>query len=166
MSVAGKTAKTDALPSGRGSYIVWLHLAAPARMVVGRLGARDFAAGHYAYAGSARGPGGLATRLRHHLGIAPRPHWHLDYLRRQAKPREIWVLLDDRNHEHRLAARLAACKGAVLPVPGFGSSDCRCATHLFHFTRPLRLGTFNRLAGERGAHPLHTSPGALQCVFQ
>jgi Uri superfamily endonuclease len=26
-------------------------------------------------------------------------------------------------------------RGASVPIAGFGSSDCRCKTHLFFFTR-------------------------------
>ncbi len=52
---------------GQGSYILILHLNRPERIAVGKLGKCSFPAGYYTYVGSALGPGGLASRLKHHL---------------------------------------------------------------------------------------------------
>ena len=66
------------LPAAPGSYLLILHVAHPAAIVVGRFGKVAVASGWYLYTGSALGPGGLRGRLRHHLQPAPRPHWHID----------------------------------------------------------------------------------------
>ncbi len=74
----------NGFPSLPGTYALFLTLSAPAQLTIGKLGVFDFPAGEYVYMGSARGPGGLRARLRHHLRPAQRPHWHIDYLRTQA----------------------------------------------------------------------------------
>ena len=72
------------IPSIPGTYALFLTLSVPAELTIGKLGAFAFPAGWYVYTGSARGPGGLQARLRHHLRPASRPHWHIDHLRTQA----------------------------------------------------------------------------------
>ena len=104
---------------------------------VGRLGVLRLQPGFYVYVGSAFGPGGLAARLRHHVGIAQRPHWHVDTLRARAEIVAVWFTTDPRRREHAWARKIARLPGAQAPFPGFGSSDCDCPTHLFWFrTRP------------------------------
>lgn len=128
----------------RGTYVLLLELASPARIVIGSLGAFAFPAGWYAYAGSARGPGGLSARLRHHLRIAPRPHWHIDYLRARSRLAEIWYHCGREDREHQWARCLCAMAGTPPIALGFGSSDCRCGTHLIAFPQSPRMGRFRR----------------------
>jgi Uri superfamily endonuclease len=99
--------------------------------------------GCYLYVGSAFGPGGLAARIKHHRKIAARPHWHMDYLRAVCDLTEVWLTTGC--HEHTWAKAVAQLPDAVVPMPGFGSSDCRCATHLFWFTRRPSLRRFRKL---------------------
>lgn len=121
------------LGQSTGTYVLLLALPAPQRILVGRLGVLAFPSGWYAYAGSARGPGGLAARLRHHLRIARRPHWHVDYLRARSLIADIWYSPSQHSDEHRWTACLQAMAEMAPVAPGFGSSDCRCATHLVAF---------------------------------
>lgn len=121
------------LPSDRGTYILVLHLEAPTRLTVGKLGAFDFAAGWYAYVGSAFGSGGLRGRLKHHLTETAKPHWHIDYLRTATTVRDVWFLTSETRHEHIWSSRLQSLPGAAVPVPRFGASDCKCAAHLIYF---------------------------------
>ena len=67
---------------------------------------------------------------------ANRPHWHVDYLRLKGYIQEIWYGRGAYYDEHRWTARLRSMPHADVLVPGFGSSDCRCETHLVYF--PLR----------------------------
>ena len=113
-----------------GSYLLLLALTTPARLTVGRLGIFDFPAGRYAYAGSARGSGGLRARVARHLRAEKRLHWHIDYLAARAPIVEVWYTESSARLECRWAARLSALPGANIPVDGFGSSDCRCPSHL------------------------------------
>ncbi len=59
-------------------------------ITVGKFGELVFPAGDYMYLGSAMGPGGLFARLSHHLRVASKPHWHIDWLRQYAALPEIW----------------------------------------------------------------------------
>ncbi len=118
-----------------GSYVLALRLDAPHTLHVGRLGEFDFPAGWYLYAGSARGPGGLLARLARHgrrLGPDKRARWHVDYLREQAAWGGAWGRVAGERQECAWAAALRDLPGAQVVAPGFGSSDCRCPTHLVH----------------------------------
>lgn len=114
---------------------------------MGRLGRFDFAAGVYAYVGSAFGPGGLRSRLRRHLKARKPRRWHVDYLRAHAAIAAIWYGPDPR--EHDWAALLQGIKGAAIPVPGFGASDCSCPAHLFYLHQPLEPDLFQERIRQR-----------------
>ena len=129
---------------GPGTYILLLELRAVERIRVGKLGRHRFAAGHYAYVGSAFGPGGLAARLAHHLKTSASPHWHIDYLRPRAAVRAIWHARTDPHTEHQWARALMQLRGASVSVEGFGSSDCRCRAHLVHLPRRPRRRSLRR----------------------
>ena len=115
----------------KGTYALILYNSQTADITIGKLGKFNFAAGYYAYVGSAFGPGGLTARIRHHLKIAVRPHWHIDYLRAETQIIEIWYVIN--KVEHIWADWLNRLTGAQIPVKGFGCSDCRCLTHLFYY---------------------------------
>ena len=127
----------------KGTYILILRLKRSQSITVGRLGGRRFPAGYYAYAGSALGPGGLTARLKHHMTIADRPRWHVDYLRRVAGLHAVWMLEMNNRREHQWAGVLGQMTGAK-PVPGFGCSDCRCPAHLFYFKKCPDIRRFVR----------------------
>lgn len=118
------------LPVAPGSYLLILHVAHPAEIVIGRFGKVAVAPGWYLYTGSALGPGGLRGRLHHHLQPARRPYWHIDYLRQVGEVAEVWCVVDGRRWEHAWAAHLAQ-QATPAPCRGFGASDCRCAAHCF-----------------------------------
>lgn len=139
-----QTAASETIPRAGGTYALLLHLADAAAITIGRLGTFAFSAGWYVYVGSAFGPGGLAGRLSHHLHPAPKPHWHIDYLRQQAIIREIWLLADPVRFEHAWAERLKALPGARFPAPRFGASDCRCPAHLIGFDARPQFADFSQ----------------------
>lgn len=137
------TRPESGLPADRGTYILLLWLPLPAVVQVGSLGSFSFAAGTYAYVGSAFGPGGLRGRLRHHLAPVLKPHWHLDYLRiAGARVVEVWFCVSLTIQEHHWSDVLAALPGASLPVPRFGASDCTCRSHLYGFAARPTLADF------------------------
>jgi endonuclease-3 len=87
--------------------------------------------GHYFYTGSAMNA--LEARIGRHLSSRRKTHWHIDHLMAVAAIHRVHRLATgSRAAECRLAALLEREAGAV-PVPGFGCSDCRCGSHLFHF---------------------------------
>ena len=127
----------DHLPPEPGTYLLALAAAGPVTVTVGRLGRLTSAATRFLYVGSAHGPGGLRARVARHLRGGGRRHWHIDYLRPHVTPYAVWYVVDPVRHEHAWAAALAALPGLAIPLPGFGSSDCRCSTHLFSGSAPL-----------------------------
>jgi len=98
---------------------------------IGSLGEIRFRRGWHIYVGSARGPGGLARVARHQrfaLFRDRRSTWHVDYL--LASPsftlRHTVCGPTETDLECALADLLR-----IGAVPAFGSSDCRCGSHLF-----------------------------------
>lgn len=117
-----------------GTYLLELHLATPAQVVVGHLGQRDLPSGWYVYVGSALG--GLGARLRRHARLPKPRHWHIDALREVATLVAVTARLGPERIECQLAAHIGGLPGATIPVRRFGASDCRCGGHLFHFAGP------------------------------
>ncbi|MFQ5885830.1 MAG: DUF123 domain-containing protein [Anaerolineae bacterium] len=117
---------------GPGTYLLLLHLEEDREIEIGRLGSPFFPQGYYLYVGSARGPGGLRARLARHCRRVKHPRWHIDHLRGHASLVEIWAVESDERLECLWAQQLAQLSPA-RPIPHFGSSDCRCPSHLFHF---------------------------------
>ena len=126
----------------RGSYILVLHLSAKQKLPIGKLGTLTFPKGFYLYVGSAMGS--LTARLQRHMRKEKKDHWHIDSLRAVS---ESCYALPIRSSE-RLECELAEALGKVAHwrVPGFGSTDCSCETHLFGMDRdPLQSKNFHRL---------------------
>lgn len=105
-------------------------LAEPAGLVIGARGMRYFPAGYYCYVGSAHAH--LAKRLAHHQSREKKMHWHIDYLLQRARIINTETILTDRRLECEFSRAVARQAGPVV-MPGFGSSDCRCLTHLHYF---------------------------------
>lgn len=117
--MSGPWTKTaNELPNLPGAYALLITLAKAAA---------GFAPGRYAYLGSARGPGGIRARCARHLRQDKTRHWHVDRLTVVADVTALAIINGD---ECNLTERLLA-NAATVPVPGFGSSDCRtCPAHL------------------------------------
>lgn len=125
--------KSAIAPRLSGTYALVLESLSDAQLQVGRRGILLIHPGFYVYVGSAFGSGGLQARLSHHLGPALRPHWHIDYLRRKAKLVAVWYRCGRTRREHTWARALRNVPGSSVPLRGFGSSDCKCESHLFFF---------------------------------
>ncbi len=113
-----------------GVYQLRIRLRWSVTMEVGALGRRRFSAGWYVYTGSARS--GLTQRVRRHLRREKRRHWHIDYLLAVADRVEAFVLPGSDVTECELHQELS---GGRCAIRGFGSSDCRCLSHLAYFPR-------------------------------
>jgi Uri superfamily endonuclease len=136
-----------------GTYALVLRSSTWSRLRVGRLGELRVRPGFYVYVGSAFGPGGVRARVRRHWRGSRRPHWHVDHLRSAAEPNAVWYSHDEVRREHTWAALLGKARGATLPLPRFGASDCDCASHLFFFESPPSLDAFRRRV--RAGFPAH-----------
>ena len=133
----------DHLKSRPGTYALLLALDAPVELEVGRLGQILFESPYYLYVGSAFGPGGLRARIGHHTQPVRYPHWHIDYLRQVADVVGIWFTADRERFECAWANAALAIRGATQ-VTRFGSSDCRCQSHLVAVSRLPSVTAFRR----------------------
>jgi len=127
----------------KGVYILVVSVSKDINVNVGALGSVNFEKGLYVYVGSAQND--LEKRVARHLRRTKQKFWHIDYL------------LDDANVEvlkvyYKKAGRSEECRVAnkigerCVPIKGFGSSDCKCKSHLFklencQFLRELMFET-------------------------
>ncbi len=129
----------DAAP---GTYIFLLHNKAQITVRVGRLREILFEPGYYLYVGSAFGPGGVRARVLRHCRRQKPLHWHIDYLSAVTTPLGAWYSHATTPLEHEWAGLLQAMDG-FLPLVGFGCSDCKCVSHLFHTVAQPNLTQFS-----------------------
>jgi len=114
---------------GKGTYIIILYMNMGKSIQIGALGKYKFKRGYYAYVGSAFGPGGLKSRVKHHIEPKKSYHWHIDFLNPVVK--EVWVSDHGARFEHAWATALG--ETASNKILGFGCSDCSCESHLLYF---------------------------------
>ncbi len=112
------------LPATGGAYALLLQLDAHLD-----LPGASLTPGNYVYAGSAYGPGGIRARVARHARSEKASHWHIDRLTPVAALAGVLALPGGR--ECDVIARIEREGKSSVPIPGFGSSDCRvCAAHL------------------------------------
>ena len=117
----------------KGSYVLIIENREDRSIEVGKLGVIHFRRGFYAYTGSAMG--GIEARLDRHLRQEKRMFWHIDYILAEMNIVGL-IFSETKNSKDRyecaIARRLAS---SFEPIESFGSSDCRCRSHLFYSTR-------------------------------
>jgi Uri superfamily endonuclease len=119
-----------------GTYALIFQSHANARAQIGRWRGIGIMPGYYVYVGSAFGPGGVRARVSRHLRTDKPRHWHIDYLRDYVTPLAVWISYEPEHHEHGWAQILFDTL-EMTPIQGFGCSDCKCHSHLFHtLTKP------------------------------
>ncbi len=111
------------------TYLLFLKLPKMTNIPVGKLGQFSFPPGQYIYVGRAKK--NLKNRLERHQRENKTLRWHIDYLLQYAKLETI--ITYDGNDECGLARHLSCQQGITTPVYKFGSSDCSCESHLFHW---------------------------------
>jgi len=118
-----------------GLYQLWIELARPISLRVGRLARFRFQAGWYVYTGSAKR--NLPARVARHRRRSKTLRWHIDYLLASphAHIRRVLTRPWRAGGECRWHRTTARAPRATIPVPGFGSSDCRCPAHLVFIGR-------------------------------
>ncbi len=131
-TITGASPSRVLLPEVRpaGSYMLVLKNPVSFVSAVGSLGEVEFVPGYYVYAGS--GMGNLFARIGRHLRKRGPTHWHIDYVKGRMELTRDLPIVGTENRECLLAAKMTAMGGAV--IPGFGSSDCRCAGHFHYFS--------------------------------
>jgi Uri superfamily endonuclease len=123
------------IPSVPGIYLLHLVVKKDIQLDIGKLGEKSFPKGDYFYVGSAQG--GLQGRISNHLKRRKKNFWHIDYL------------LADENVEIKGicwkegAEKGDECKVAFFlwyfgdGIKDFGSSDCKCESHLYRLSNEL-----------------------------
>ena len=132
------------MPLLPGTYALIFSTSRKGQIAIGKIGTLRLQPGFYVYVGSAFGPGGLKARISHHCRKAALPHWHIDYLASALTLREIWYTCDPVHREHQWATIISNLRGGSVPLAGFGSSDCRCNSHLFFFKSKPGSKNFRR----------------------
>lgn len=112
----------------KGIYILSIIVQENIALKVGALGKIDFKKGRYAYVGSAQN--NLKKRIQRHLSKNKKKRWHIDYLllNPNVKIENIHYKKAGKDEECKIAHMLSSFEE---PIKGFGSSDCRCHSHLF-----------------------------------
>lgn len=111
----------------KGVYVLVISVSKDIQIDVGSLGSINFAKGLYAYVGSAQK--GLEKRVKRHLRKDKRNFWHIDYLLDNDAAEVLKVFHKEAGkHEECIAAKKIGKRG--VPIRGFGSSDCKCESHL------------------------------------
>jgi Uri superfamily endonuclease len=109
----------------KGCYILVIEIEKDKKIKIGK---REiyFKKGYYAYVGSAMN--GIEKRLERHLRKEKRKKWHIDYLLEKGKIKKIFYKESKFKEECNIARRFNSFEF----IPKFGSSDCRCKSHLFY----------------------------------
>ncbi|MGI9487859.1 MAG: GIY-YIG nuclease family protein [Geminicoccaceae bacterium] len=136
------TSDAASLPNEPGAYLLLIQLGGPTPLPP-RFDNQLLPEGHYGYAGSAYGPGGIRARCRRHLGRPAKQRWHIDWLTRMAT--DVQAIPFPDGSECRLIDSLSRRVRVAFPIHGFGSTDCQhCRAHLVRFEgygRPDELGS-------------------------
>jgi len=111
----------------KGSYILVMKLEKDKTIQVGKHGKIYFKNGFYIYVGSALN--GLEQRINRHLKTNKKKHWHIDYLLDFAEIIGILYKESEIKTECEISSKLEKKLESIF---GFGSSDCRCKSHLFY----------------------------------
>ncbi len=109
------------------------------------MGEVPFKKGNYIYIGSAKGC--LEARLRRHLKKDKKIYWHIDYLLKDERTQisQIWMIL--KSIECETAEVFYRNPFSETVRKGFGSSDCKCETHLFYIKNKERIKKFLKEIG-------------------
>jgi sugar fermentation stimulation protein A len=110
-----------------GCYQLICRIAKKTKIETGRLGIIEFPRGYYIYTG--RALKNLQQRIARHCRADKKMRWHIDYLLTAAEIIEI-LIFPARTDECRINGRSYKEISEARFIDGFGSSDCRCQSHL------------------------------------
>ena len=123
----------------KGIYILVVSVSKDINVNVGALDSVKFEKGVYAYVGSAQN--NLEKRIERHLRKTKQKFWHIDYLLDDANVEVLKVFYENagKSEECNVANKIGE---RCVPTKGFGSSDCKCKSHLFKLEDYQFLGEF------------------------
>lgn len=112
----------------KGAYCLVILVLKDIEIRVGSLGKIRFDKGKYVYVGSALN--NLEKRVERHLTEGKKIFWHIDYLlsNPNTKIEEVYYKKSGEKKECKIANKV---KNNGDPIKDFGSSDCKCESHLF-----------------------------------
>lgn len=113
----------------KGAYLLVGYLPCSRLVEVGKQGVYPLERGYYVYVGS--GMGSLSGRVKRYFRASKKIHWHIDFLSPFLKDIRVIFIRGSESLECDLARELGEFSHSV---PGFGSSDCSCGSHLFFFS--------------------------------
>ncbi len=114
----------------KGVYLLVINLKKNSRIKIGKLGRLTLPKGYYVYVGSALS--NLQARVARHLSSEKKLRWHIDYL--LASPNAEVEMVITRQTEKRIECKVnEVIQKFGRPVERFGSSDCKCKSHLTYF---------------------------------
>ncbi|WP_292460839.1 DUF123 domain-containing protein [Methanothermococcus sp.] len=123
-----KKVSKNNIPNEKGTYILKIKLNNSKNITFGKNRMERFKKGYYFYVGSAMGnSNNLKSRIGRHLKDDKKMHWHIDYLLKHGTIKEIYISNDP--------VECDVSKDLMKMfdfVEGFGSSDCKCKSHLFY----------------------------------
>lgn len=109
----------------KGSYVLIIEMKENKKICIGKR-EYEFKKGFYAYVGSALNS--LEKRIERHLKKHKKMRWHIDYLLKHAEIKKIYYKEGNKKEECDIANRFSSLR----PIKKFGSSDCKCISHLFY----------------------------------
>jgi Uri superfamily endonuclease len=130
----------------KGAYILILRLKKNSQIKIGSLGPINFQKGFYCYVGSALGKIGIKKRIERYEKLNQKrkgnKKWHIDYFLTNPNVSILGVLIfpSKKKIECKISKKLE--RGAEKVIPKFGSSDCKCKSHLYYFKS---IGILNRI---------------------
>lgn len=113
-----------------GTYLLVLRLKEDQDIQPGKLQRTNFRHGIYLYIGRARRA--LLGRIERHLRKEKKLFWHIDYFLQKAEVEEIWIKQDFLDECQVVRKANNFSKDTIFPLKKFGSSDCRCFSHLIY----------------------------------
>lgn len=114
----------------KGSYCLIIENRKDSPITIGKKGRLNFKTGFFVYVGSALNS--LEGRIRRHLSSSKKLFWHVDYLLDSPHTQVKEVIYGVSTYKRECAiSQLLSRK--VESKANFGSSDCRCPSHLFYF---------------------------------
>lgn len=110
------------------TYILLIEVKKDLKISAGKLGKLIFKKGFYIYTGSARK--NLDKRIERHFKKEKKKFWHIDYLLSHCSAEIKGVWITHKYGECEIANFFL--KNRIDFIKNFGSSDCRCKSHLFY----------------------------------
>ena len=121
----------------KGVYNLIIYMDKEKNIQIGKLGRFFFPVGYYVYTGSALN--NLEARTERHRKKGKKLKWHIDYLLEHAQVEDVKTYFTEEKVECLLNKSVLEIPGAQMLVSGFGSSDCKCISHLIYFRKKPTL---------------------------